>query len=81
MSFLGESFKIFGGENCGSNIGGIREPTDRQEFNELQYRIEDLLHVQDNRLADNMNNLSIGNPSPSHRDKHASKSLMYLRRG
>ena len=38
------------------------ESVDRDEYRDLQFRIEELLKVQDDRLTDTVNSLSLGNP-------------------
>ena len=42
-----------------------REPVNRNQFDDLQFRIEDLLAVQDERLVDAVNSMSLGNPGPN----------------
>lgn len=39
-----------------------REPVDRNQSDGFYYRIKDLLAVQDERLVDAVNTLSLGNP-------------------
>ena len=42
-----------------------REPVNRNQFDDLQFRIEDLLAVQDDRLVDAVDSMSLRNPGPN----------------
>ena len=47
------------------DLVGNRTPPDPYELDDLQSQISELLQVQDDRLADDVHNLSLGSPGSS----------------